>query len=146
MTSHPATNRRLRTTAALLAPLALAAGLLAGCSHDDPSPSGAGQTAASATPTSSATFTKDANGSVTGVTYPGKDGMTALELLLAADPYAQVSGSKDQAFVTGIGGRTADDSKKEFWALSVDGKEAQVGAGALETKDGETITWKLTTY
>jgi hypothetical protein len=78
--------------------------------------------------------------------YPGRTGATALELLLEADPSAEVSGEGENAFVTAIGGRAADDSKQEFWALSVDGEPAQVGAGTLETEDGQEITWTLETY
>ncbi len=78
--------------------------------------------------------------------YPGRTGATALELLLEADPSAEVTGEGENAFVTAIGGRVADDSKKEFWSLSVDGEPAQVGAGTLETEDGQEITWTIETY
>lgn len=78
--------------------------------------------------------------------YAGRTGATALELLLEADPSAAVTGEGENAFVTAIGGRAADDSKKEFWSLSVDGEPAQVGAGTLETEDGQEITWTIETY
>jgi hypothetical protein len=78
--------------------------------------------------------------------YPGRTGATALELLLEADPSAEVTGEGENAFVTAIGGRVADDSEKEFWSLSVDGEPAQVGAGTLETEDGQEITWTIETY
>jgi hypothetical protein len=78
--------------------------------------------------------------------YPGRTGATALELLLEADPSAEVTGEGENAFVTSIDGRAADDSKKEFWSLSVDGEPAQVGAGTLETEDGQEITWTIETY
>ena len=80
------------------------------------------------------------------LSYPGRTGATALELLLEADPSAEVTGEGANAFVTAIGGRVADDSKSEFWSLAVDGVLAQVGAGALETEDGQEITWTLETY
>ena len=80
------------------------------------------------------------------LTYPGRTGATALELLLEADPSAEVTGEGENAFVTAIGGRVADDAKSEFWSLSVDGEPAQVGAGTLETEDGQEITWTLETY
>ena len=80
------------------------------------------------------------------LSYPGRTGSTALDLLLEADPSAEVTGEGENAFVTGIGGRAADDSKSEFWALSVDGEPAQVGAGTLQTEDGQEITWTLETY
>ncbi|GMA25714.1 hypothetical protein GCM10025864_34730 [Luteimicrobium album] len=159
-TPHVGPTRRARTTPArrraLLAvavPAALVAGLLAGCaSSPSDGPATGTQTAApwpsgvtpSATPTDQ--FTRDADGNVTGITYPGEDGETALDLLLGVDPSAKVQGEGKNAFVVGIGGRTADDAKHEFWSLEVDGTQAQVGAGSLKTKDGETITWTLATY
>jgi len=160
-TLHAEPSRRARTTPArrrvLLGaalPVALVAGLLGGCASSSssdapatgtqsPAPWPSGVTP-SATPTDQ--FTRDADGNVTGLSYPGEDGQTALDLLLGVDPSAKVKGSGKNAFVVGIGGRTADDAKHEFWSLAVDGKQAQVGAGSLKTKDGETITWTLATY
>jgi hypothetical protein len=98
----------------------------------------------SASPSGSATAEDDT--AATELSYPGEDGRTALDLLLENDPDAEVEGEGEQAMVTGINGRTADDAKNEFWALYVDGEQAQVGAGSLETSDGQTITWKLETY
>lgn len=134
---RPVRARVLLPAAALTA--TLAAGLLAGCaSAQTPgSPSGTTTVAAPA-PSPSAAADE--------LSYPGQDGKTALELLLAADPSAQVTGTGKNAFVTGIKGRVADDAKHEFWALSVDGKQAQVGAGSLVTQTGQTITWKIETY
>jgi hypothetical protein len=145
---------RRRSLLGVAVPLALVGGLLGGCassSSDQPPATGTQTPAAwpsgvtpSATPTDP--FTRDADGKVTGITYPGEDGETALDLLLGVDPSAKVSGSGKNAFVVGIGGRTADDDKHEFWLVKVDGTQAKVGAGSLKTKDGETITWTLATY
>ncbi|WP_244666597.1 DUF4430 domain-containing protein [Myceligenerans indicum] len=79
-------------------------------------------------------------------TYAGEDGETALDLLLENDPSAETSGEGEMAFVTAICGYTADDGENEFWALYVDGEQATEGAGALETEDGQEITWKLETF
>jgi hypothetical protein len=141
----------------VLVPAVLVAGIVAGCSSDPTPTSGASTSSAAGAASSAApssapaaaatpTLTKDADGKVTGLSYAGVDGKTALVLLRQADPTAKVSGSGKNAFVTTIGGRTADAGKHEFWALSVDGKESQVGAGTLRTKDGETISWKIATY
>jgi hypothetical protein len=46
------------------------------------------------------------------------------------------------AFVTAIQGHAAEDGE-EFWALYVDGEMAEVGAGSLETEDGQQLEWKL---
>jgi len=80
------------------------------------------------------------------LSYTGRTGATALDLLLEADPSAEVTGEGENAYVTAIGGRVADESSSEFWSLSVDGEPAQVGAGTLETEDGQEITWTLETY
>lgn len=90
-------------------------------------------------------LTYDDEDQLLSMSYPGEDGRTALELLLEHDPSATVEGEGEMAFVTGIGGRAADPTS-EFWSLDVDGQFAEVGAGSLETKDGETITWTLTAF
>ncbi|ROS72998.1 DUF4430 domain-containing protein [Cellulomonas sp. PhB143] len=152
MTHRPlsAPRRALALTAAAL----LSGALLAGCA-DDTADDAAGTTAATSSaapdpstsaPAGSAVTTQDADGQTATLSYPGEDGRTALELLLAADPTAESTGEGANAYVTTVGGRAADDSAKEFWALYVDGEQAQVGAGTLETKDGEQIEWKLETY
>ncbi|RPF20859.1 DUF4430 domain-containing protein [Myceligenerans xiligouense] len=78
--------------------------------------------------------------------YGGEDGETALDLLLENDPTAEAAGEGETAFVTGICGYAADEGANEFWALYVDGEQATEGAGALETEDGQEITWKLETF
>ncbi|SKC72865.1 DUF4430 domain-containing protein [Krasilnikoviella flava] len=132
-TSRSAPSRLL----ALLPATALAAGLLAGCS--DGGASDAGSTASAS---ASVDPTEQVAESLSKFSYPGEDGRTALELLEQHDPDAQVQGKGENAYVTAIGGREADP-ETEFWGLYVDDEMAQVGAGSLETKDGETITWKL---
>lgn len=111
-----------KTSTRLLAATAtglLSVGVLAGCSGDDAPAE-----------------------EVTSFSYEGADGETALDLLLTHDPEAEVAGEGEMAFVTAIQGRAAEDGE-EFWALSVDGEPAQVGAGALETEDGQQIEWTL---
>ncbi|MFJ3405150.1 DUF4430 domain-containing protein [Promicromonospora sp. NPDC090134] len=141
----------LRTVASAAAAL-LVAGLLAACAGTtaEPEPMVSAtlgqQSAAEASPSAEASLSTDASGEVESLSYGGRTGATALELLLEADPSAEVTGEGANAFVTAIGGRVADDSKNEFWSLAVDGELAQVGAGALETEDGQEITWTLETY
>lgn len=148
----------VRRLAALSAAGVLAASLAACSAVGDDAPSQvetvpsdvASMRSESASPSDSASpsgsATADDSTAAAELSYPGEDGKTALALLLENDPDAQVEGEGEQAMVVGIKGRTADDSKNEFWALYVDGEQAQVGAGALETSDGQTITWKLETY
>lgn len=133
---HKTSSRLLAATAAGV----LSVGLVAGCSGDD-------EAAPAASPSAAAEVGSEAGDEtaadeVTEFSYEGEDGETALDLLLAADPEAEVSGEGEMAFVTTIQGRTAEDGA-EFWALYVDGEMAQVGAGALETEDGQEIQWKL---
>jgi hypothetical protein len=140
-----------------LASLALAAGLLAGCSaSDDGAETPASPTATESSPSDGTTAGTDDgadedDGADDGaddapeLSYEGRDGSTALDLLLEADPSAEVSGEGENAFVTAIDGVVADPDS-EFWALYVDDEMATVGAGSLETKDGEEITWKLETF
>ncbi len=135
-----------------LAALLLAAGLLAGCSSADDA-SDTTSSSAVATETDAATSDEttapsdDATDDAAApeLSYDGRDGATALDLLLEADPSAQVTGEGENAFVTAVDGVAADPSG-EFWALYVNGEMAAVGAGSLETKDGDEITWKLETF
>lgn len=144
--------RPLRALGAATAALLLT-GLLAACGGDaagpDPVvPATLSAQSDAASPSASASPSDNASSSAGAETfsYAGRTGATALELLLEADPSAEVTGEGENAFVTAIGGRAADDSKKEFWSLSVDGEPAQVGAGTLETEDGQEITWTIETY
>jgi hypothetical protein len=121
----------------------LAGGLLAGCAGTEPTADTTLSAASSASPSASPSVEA---AEVTEWSYEGQDGRTALELLLESDPSAAVSGEGEMAYVTSIGGRAADDSKNEFWALYVDGEMATVGAGSLVTTTGQEITWKLETF
>jgi hypothetical protein len=80
------------------------------------------------------------------LSYKGVEGKTALELLKANDPKAATKGDGANAYVTTINGYTASDTKKEYWALYVNGKMSDVGAGSYVTKDGDQIEWKIATY
>lgn len=77
----------------------------------------------------------------TDVVYSGEDGKNALELLRASHDIATETFDGIGEYVISIDGRAADGT--HFWALYVDGNMAQVGASEYQTKDGETITWKL---
>lgn len=137
-----------------LTSLLLAVGLLAGCAQGEDTP--AADTTASSTVAADDDASESADDATSGdaddsaddveLTYEGVAGKTALELLIVADPTAVVQGEGENAFVTGIDGREAQDSAKEFWALYVNGEMAQVGAGSLVTETGDEITWKLETY
>ncbi len=134
MTNSPAPT--VHRALASLPAAVLAVGLLAGCSGSDDAP------ATSASPTVSVDPSDHVAENLSEFSYEGEDGKTALELLEEKDPQAQVEGKGKDAFVTGVRGREADP-ETEFWALYVDDEPSQVGAGSLETKDGQTITWKL---
>ncbi|WP_426308848.1 DUF4430 domain-containing protein [Cellulosimicrobium sp. E-16] len=135
----------------------LTAGLLAGCSSTDEP--GADATSSTSTSTASEETSAPADDATDEASddessdtddapefsYEGRAGTTALDLLLEADPSAQVTGEGENAFVTAIDGVVADPDS-EFWALYVNGEMATVGAGSLETTDGDEITWKLETF
>ncbi|MBN0039584.1 DUF4430 domain-containing protein [Cellulosimicrobium cellulans] len=132
----------------------LAAGLLAGCSStDEPATDATSSTSTASEETSAPADdatdeASDESGDAEDApefSYEGRTGTTALDLLLEADPSAQVTGEGENAFVTAIDGVAADPDS-EFWALYVNGEMATVGAGSLETKDGDEITWKLETF
>ncbi|MBD5788237.1 DUF4430 domain-containing protein [Cellulosimicrobium terreum] len=144
----PATRTgALARVATGLTALLLTSGLLSACAEGSDSPgASATSSAAQEATTEPEDDTATTSAESAGIGYTGEDGRTALELLQTADPSVEVSGEGDQAYVVGIGGYTADESKNEFWALYVNGEQAQVGAGALETTDGDEIEWKLETY
>ncbi|MCL5411167.1 MAG: DUF4430 domain-containing protein [Patescibacteria group bacterium] len=77
--------------------------------------------------------------------YNGEEGKTALELL-QSKAKVDMSGQGTSAFVTGINDRKADNAKKEYWGLYVNGYPSEVGAGSYTTKATDKIEWKITTY
>lgn len=74
-----------------------------------------------------------------------EQGKTALDLLIKTHRVI-MKGEGINAFITSIDGKIASDSKHEFWALYVNGKQAQVGAGSYYLKSKDTILWKIETY
>ncbi len=76
------------------------------------------------------------------VSYPGKTGKTALELLKEKASIEQVT----SGLINGINGRKADASQHEYWAFYINGKLAQVGPVEYQTKDGDMIEWKIEKY
>ena len=75
------------------------------------------------------------------ITYKGKEGNTALAILKTAYNVQTKTFDGIGEMVTGINGVEPDS--KQFWAFYVNGKQAEVGAGQYQTKDGDTISWKL---
>lgn len=71
-------------------------------------------------------------------------GETALQLLNKTHSI-QTIGKEKNAFITVIDGEKAD-SKKEFWSFSVNGKQAEVGAGSYLLKNNDTIEWKIEAF
>ena len=72
-------------------------------------------------------------------------GKTALETLKDVTS-VETTGEGENAFVTSIGNRRAQETNREFWAFYVNGKQAPVGAGSYQVVSGDVITWKLETY
>ena len=72
-------------------------------------------------------------------------GKTALDLTKEkADVVTK--GEKENAYIIGINGIGAQNSKKEFWAFYINGKLATVGAGSYKLKEGDKIEWKIEKY
>lgn len=57
----------------------------------------------------------------------------------------KTSGKGADAFITEINGYSTE-GKKEFWAFYVNGKQATVGAGSYQLKNGDKIEWKIEKY
>lgn len=77
---------------------------------------------------------------LTDIKYNGQNGVDALTLL---KKHAQVQ-AKHYSFgdlVTAINGSKGDGPK--YWTFYINGKEAQVGAGAYVTKSSDKLEWKL---
>ena len=77
--------------------------------------------------------------------YEVEEGRTALDLLKQT---AKVStkGEKENAFVTEINEKKADETKKEYWSFSINGTIAPVGAGSYALKNKDKIEWKIEHY
>lgn len=75
-----------------------------------------------------------------GISYKGVDGKNALELLDAGYEIETQKFDFGQ-MVQSINGQKAGTD--EFWAFYVNGEMAQVGAGDYQTKNSDTISWKL---
>lgn len=76
------------------------------------------------------------------ITYNGREDVDALTLLKENNTAEQNSAG----LVTTINGRTADDSKREYWAFSVNGEMAPVGPAQYVTKATDKIEWKIEHY
>lgn len=76
------------------------------------------------------------------VSYKGQASKDALTLLKQNATVEQDS----SGLVVSINGRKADNSKHEFWAFFVNGKEAMVGPADYQSKDGDQIEWKIEHY
>jgi hypothetical protein len=56
------------------------------------------------------------------------------------------SGEGANSYITSIDGKEAKSASKEFWAFYVNGKQAEVGAGSYQLKNGDKIEWKIEKY
>ncbi len=75
--------------------------------------------------------------------YKGQAGEDALSLLKQKAKGVEQNNS---GLVVGINGRKVDEKKQEYWAFYLNGNLAQVGPAAYETKNGDTIEWKIEKY
>lgn len=74
------------------------------------------------------------------LTYKGKDGVTAEELIgqfatITKDKYGMV------ATINGVA-----PTGNQYWQFNINGESSNEGAGTYITKSSETITWKLASF
>ncbi|GGA61049.1 DUF4430 domain-containing protein [Ornithinibacillus halotolerans] len=53
---------------------------------------------------------------------------------------------KEPGYILGIDGTVADESESMFWALTINGEMAMVGAGEVELQDGDTVNFDLQSW
>ncbi|MBI3573058.1 MAG: DUF4430 domain-containing protein [Candidatus Kerfeldbacteria bacterium] len=80
------------------------------------------------------------NATTSTIIYSGHAGKTALELLQATHKVDASSAG----FVNSIDG--TKPGTRQYWAFYVNGKLADVGAKSYQTKDTETIEWRLDSF
>lgn len=78
------------------------------------------------------------------ISYYGKDGKTALDLLEQGGE-AVIAGSGINAHVASINGITAD-LQTQYWEFMVNGKAATTSASNYVTKSSDVITWELASF
>ncbi|SOC36302.1 DUF4430 domain-containing protein [Ureibacillus acetophenoni] len=72
---------------------------------------------------------------------PFTEGENALEVTVR-----ELNAVEEGGFVTSINGVEAGEETKTYWALSVNGEMSMVGAAEVILKDGDKITWELSSY
>lgn len=76
------------------------------------------------------------------ITYKGQKGQDALTLLKQQATIAQTN----SGLVTTINGVKANRTNHEYWAFYINGHLATIPASDYQTKNSDTITWKLEKY
>lgn len=74
--------------------------------------------------------------------YKGEEGKDALTLLKEKTTVGQDA----SGLVSSINGRKAETAKREYWAFYVNKEMASVGPAEYQTKETDTIMWKIETY
>lgn len=89
--------------------------------------------------------TVEGNDETNKTTIVLEDNATALDLIRQKAKVI-TQGEGQNAFVTEINGKRADNSKKEYWAFYINGKMASVGAGSYQLQNNDKIVWKIEKY
>jgi len=78
----------------------------------------------------------------------GKINTTKINALELLKEKAKVitKGEGVNAYVISINGKETKSENKEFWAFYINGKQAEVGVGSYELKNGDKIEWKIEKY
>ncbi|MEK7170702.1 MAG: DUF4430 domain-containing protein [Patescibacteria group bacterium] len=75
------------------------------------------------------------------ISYQGVEGKNALELLKSSHEIETQTFGEMGEFVTTIDG--VKSPATHFWAFEINDKPAEVGAGVYQTKNDDTLSWKL---
>lgn len=77
------------------------------------------------------------------ISYNGKTGFSALEIL---QKITQVKTKESSLGTQIIAINGLEQTNNKFWTYTVDGKVGNIGAADYQTKDGEIIEWKLSSF
>ena len=131
-------NRNKKITGLILGAVVAVGGVVGGLTYAGNSHST--KVASSSKPSTSAVQSAQTQVPTTNVKYDGQDGKTALELL-KSKASVETKQSSFGEFVVSINGNDGGGTK--YWLYYVNGQEANVGAGAYDTKASDKIEWKL---
>ena len=79
------------------------------------------------------------------ISYAGRDGKTALDILKQGGKAVIIAGSGINAHVASINGIKAD-LQTSYWEFTINGKASMTSASSYVTKSSDVIVWKLSSF